>query len=97
MRQDIFRKFYLDYLESRFKKKDTIYFQPRGLNRTGKFSKCITIDNINFYDLICLIDNELHLTPPLFNDENKSIAENLQMYNRFKIMIAIKEKMNNDN
>ena len=98
MQQDIFRRLYLNYLESRMKRKDTIYFQPRGSNRTGKISRDMIISgNINLYDLLSWIDLELHLTPPIFNDKNKSIAENLQMYNRFKIILNIKEKMNNDN
>lgn len=98
MKQDIFRRLYLNYLESRMKRKDTIYLQPRGSNRTGKIIKHMIIDeSINLYDSLCLLDLEFHLTPPIFNDKNKSIAENLQMYNRFKIMLTIKEKMNNDN
>jgi hypothetical protein len=95
MNQSTFRKYYSSFLESRIKGKNAIYFQPRGLSRTGGCG--ITIDDIYFYQLLRLMDSYFQLIPPLFNDENKSIAENLQMYNRFKIMLAIKEKMNNDN
>lgn len=39
--------------------------------------------------------NSEHLSP-IFNDPDKSIAENIQRYNRFKTMISIKENMKND-